>query len=324
MKTVILTHPDSDGMCAGAVALSRFPDASIFFTKPVSFYNDLNSCEADRIVISDIAIPRRDTTDIVALMQDRSKNTEIYYFDHHKIPEDAAQKLKNCLKAYVTGDASASELIYRYFQKEIPKERIWIAIYGAIADYEKDTEFVEERIRNWDARALYFEAATIVLGIKDRNFDDYRSKRLIVKTLAKGDNPSDIPGLVAAAKRVVNAEFDLYDIVKKVAKKSGDIGYVKDAHLFGFRGPTAKFAGTVTGSRVGLSVYDRRGDHLDITMRTGDPDIMLNEMAEDAGEAVGGSGGGHPQACGARIPIDAFEKFLKELNKLLVKNPRKE
>lgn len=321
MKTIIMTHSDSDGMCAGAVALSMFPGSEIFFTKPVSFYDDLNSKEADRIVITDIAIPRRDTQDVLKLMEDKSKNTEICYFDHHPLPEKVRQRLRSCLKAYVTGDASASELIYKHYQKKIPRERIWIAIYGAIADYAQNTEFVEERIKNWDARALYFEASTIVLGIKDRNFDDYNSKRMIVRTLAKGENPSDVPGLVRAAKKVVNDEFDLYEVVKKNAKKSGDVGYVKDLHFFGFRGPSAKFAANVTNSRLGLAVYTRRGQYLDITMRSHDYSLLLNAIAEDAGEAVGGSGGGHPHAAGARIPMEKFDKFLKELNKLLEKYP---
>jgi single-stranded-DNA-specific exonuclease len=322
MKTVILTHSDSDGICAGAVALSKFPGAEIFFTKPVSFYDDLNSQKAGRIVITDIAIPRRDVSDVVKLLEKKSRNCEILYFDHHRLPEKARKRLESVLKVYVNGEASASELIYRHFQNEIPKERVWIAIYGAIGDYEQNTEFVEDRIKNWDARALYFEASTIVLGIKDRNFNDYDSKRLIVRTLASGKNPSDVPGLVKAARDVVNEEFDLYEMVKKVAKKSGDVGFVKDIHFFGFRGPSATFAATVTNSRIGLSVYTRRSDYLDISMRSRDYSVPLNHLAEEAGEAVGGSGGGHPQAAGTRIPLDKFKDFLKELNKMLDNYPK--
>jgi RecJ-like exonuclease len=321
MKTVIFTHSDSDGICAGAIALSKFRGADVFFTKPVSFYDDLNSKDAERIVITDIAIPRRDISDVLKLFEEKSKKSEIFYFDHHPLPDKVRKKLESSM-VYVSGDASASELVYRHFQKDIPKERIWVAIYGAIGDYSQHTEFVEEKIKGWDARALYFEASTIVLGIKDRKFDDYNSKRLIVRTLANGNNPSDVPGLVRAARRVVNEEFDLYEMIKKHAKKSGDVGFVKDIHFFGFRGPSAIFAATVTESRIGLAVYARR-NHLDITMRSRDYSVPLNRLAEEAGEALGGSGGGHPQAAGARIPFNKFKSFLKELNKLLRQYPKK-
>ncbi len=316
--TVILTHADTDGICAGAIALSKFPGASVFFTKPVSFYDDLNSHDAGRIVITDIAVPRRDVADILKLMREKSGKSEILYFDHHPLPDSARKKLQSMLDVYVSGNASASELIYRYFQKEIPRERVWVAIYGAIGDYSEHTEFVEERMKNWDARALYFEASTIVLGIKDRKFDDYDSKRLIAQTLANGNNPSDVPGLVKAAKRVVNEEFDLYEIVKKRAKKSGDVGFVKDVHFFGFRGPSALFAATATNSRIGLSVHTRN-NYLDITIRSRDYSVPLNHLAEEAAEAVGGSGGGHPQASGARIPLDKFDDFVRNMNFLLGK-----
>jgi len=322
MKTVILTHSDCDGICAGAVALSRFPKAEIFFTKPVSFFEDLEKTEAGRIVITDIAIPRRDVGRVVKLLEGRSRDSEIYYFDHHFLPDKAKAILRKSLKAYVNGEASASELIYRYFQNDIPRERVWIAIYGAIGDYSQHTEFAEERIKNWDARALYFEASAIVLGIKDERFERYDSKRMIARTLAEGNNPSDVPGLVNAAKKVVNEEFDLYEIVKKQARGMGDVGFVKDIAFFGFRGPSALFAATVTKTRIGLAVHTRN-NYLDVTMRSRDYSVPLNTLAEDAAEAVGGSGGGHPQASGARIPLSKFVGFVKELNRLLGKYPEK-
>jgi len=323
-KSVILTHADCDGMCAGAVALSRFPEAEVFFTKPVSFRHDFSGMEAaEKIVICDIAMTRKDLRDIISLFEEKSKEAEIYYFDHHFVPGQVKDSLSRMLKAYVNEEASASELVYRYFQKEIPRERVWPAIYGAIGDYSQHTPFVEERIKNWDARALYFEASAIVLGIKDRKFDNYNAKRTIVQTLAAGNNPSDVPGLIASARKVVNAEFDLYEVVKQHAQKSGGVGFVKDLAFFGFRGPSALFASTVTNTRIGMA-FHTRGGYLDVTIRSNDYSLPLNTVAEDAGEKVGGSGGGHPHASGARIPLEAFHEFLMEVNRMLDKYPEKD
>ena len=318
-KTIVLTHSDSDGICAGAIALSRFPGAEIFFTKPVSFFDDLNSCEdADRIIISDIAVTRKDISSIIRLLEDKSRYSEILYFDHHPLPANARSKLEKTLAVYANGDGSASEAIYRHFQESIPSERIWVAIYGAIGDYEERTAFVESRLRSWDARALYFEASMIFLGIKDREFDDYDSKRRMVQTLAAAGNPSDIPGLLEAARRAAKDEFSLYELVKKNAQKSGDVGFVKDLYSFGFRGPSALFSATVTNSRLGVAAFLRK-NKLDITLRSSDYSLQLSSLAEDAAEAVGGSGGGHSHAAGARIPLDKFDNFVSELNKILKK-----
>lgn len=315
MGTVILTHGDGDGMCAGAIALSRFPDARVFFTKPVSLLKDLRyEAGGDRVIICDIALTRRDAGEILKLL---GKKKEVLYFDHHPVPQGVKGKVGNAVNLYVHDlNASASELIYRHYQNDLPKERVWPALYGAIADYSEDTDFVKERMRNWDHRAIYFEVSTLVLGIKADRFSRYDGKRRILKTMASGGNPSDVKGLVDFARLAVRKEFQIYRLVKSNAKRLGSIGYVKDLHLFGFRGPSALFAATVTDSPVGLSIYTRR-KYLDITIRKRQGDFPLNLLAEKAAEGVGGSGGGHKEAAGARIPLDSLERFLKIINKVI-------
>jgi RecJ-like exonuclease len=312
-KTLILTHGDCDGMCAAAIALARFPGSYVFFTRPTSLLIDLRRSQADRLVITDIALTKRDAPQVIKEMK---KRKEILYFDHHEIPRTVKpSEIRDSVKLYVHGkDASTAELIYRTYKDEIPKERVWLAIYGAIGDYEDDTPFVKERLLNWDKRALYFEVSTITLGIKNEEFAEYGGKRMVVKTLAAGDNPSDIPGFVKSARKAVSREFQLYELIKQKAQVSGKVAYTIDTPTFGFRGPSALFAATVKNAPVGLSVHNRN-KYTDITMRTRDPNLKLNRLAEKAADYVDGSGGGHEGAAGAKIPFGSLEKFLEKLNK---------
>lgn len=316
METMIMTHADCDGICAGAIALSRFPKADVFFTKPVSLLRDLEETGASKVVVCDIALDKRDAPRIV---EELKRFDEVLYFDHHPIP---ATIKKGDIPGMFVHDmrASASELIYRRYQKDIPRERVWVAIYGAIGDYTEDTPFVQERIRNWDRRALYFEVSSIVLGIKDDKFSGYNAKRRLVRTLSGGGNPSDVPGLVRAAKEAVNREFELYEVVKRKAEKRGSVGLVRDIPSFGFRGPAALFAATVTNSSIGMCA-NTRDNHIDITMRERER-LPLNRFAEEAAEAVGGSGGGHPVAAGARIPVSKLENFLNTVNRMVPKSKK--
>lgn len=311
MKITILTHSDCDGMCAGAVALARYPHAEIFFTKPSSLAKDLDECVADKIIICDIAFNNRDKEEIKHVIKE--KPAQILYFDHHPLDNDIKSYLEKHLTLYHNTEMSASEIIYKHFQKEIPDERVWIAIYGAIGDYCDNTQFVKDVEKDWDIRALYFEVSTLVLGIKTRHFEHYDKKRSIVRALSKGKNPSDVPGLVMSAKDAVNKEFELYEIVKNRAEKKSNIGIVRDLEGFGFRGPAALFAATVTNSVLGMSVYDR-GNHIDITVRTRNYKIDLNMLLSEAAAGLDGSGGGHPEAGGARIPIGRLDKFLEFIN----------
>lgn len=316
MKTVILTHADCDGMCAGAIAQTRFPDSEVYFTKPVSFANDLKKTNADKIIICDIAITASHAKDIVDLFNEKIKTTEILYFDHHELPRSIKEKDINATHYKHHLNVSASEIIFKFFQKDIPLERVWVALYGAIGDYEDDTPFAIERMANWDRRSLFFEVSTLILGIKNRQFDSYDAKRNILKTMASGGNPSDVPGLVNSAKEAVSREFELYDYVKEHAIKKGKIGLILNMPRFGFRGPAALFSSNVTKTEIGLCVYERR-NHIDITARKRSSDIHLNRLMEKSAIQLGGSGGGHPGAAGARIPFGKLDEFLKILNKLI-------
>lgn len=313
-KTVILTHGDCDGICAGAIALSMFPGSEVYFTRPVALHDDLQKTEADKIIIADIAMSRPDTNKTVKALKERG--SDIMYFDHHTISPDARKTLEKNLSLYknVQG-SSASELIYKHFQKDIPRERVWIALYGAIGDYSDETDFVKERLLNWDRRAIYFEVSTISLGTKNEQFSGYDEKRHIVESMARGNNPSDIQGLVQSAKEAVNREFDLYGIVKRKAAAFNNIAYVRDIPSFGFRGPSALFSATVKNTPVGIAAYTRESGYVDITIRTRDYSLKLNDIADDVAEKLGGSGGGHPHAAGAKIPDDKFKLFLEMMDK---------
>lgn len=319
MDITILTHADGDGICAAALIKTIFPEAHVFFTKPVSLYSDLKETRSKKIFICDIALTKKDAKDVASLMN--KKRAEILYFDHHTIPDDVKPLLDKIKKLNFIHDKkkSTSEIVYRYYEKKLPKERIWVAIYGAVADYSDDTEFIIERLKSWDKRALYFEVSTLVLGIKTDGFGTYDAKREIVAKLSEGKNPSDIEGLVQSAKEAVNREFELYEMVKRKAETFGRIGFVKDIEPFGFRGPMALFAATVTGKSVGLAIHQRK-KYFDITMRTRDYNVKLNKIAEEAAEYVGGSGGGHPHASGARIPVTCLKKFLEKVDELIGKS----
>jgi RecJ-like exonuclease len=313
-KIMILTHADCDGICAGAVALARFPGAGVFFTKPVSVCDDLRNTEAERIIIADIALNKSEQQKFMQII--REKRSRVMYFDHHPLSKEAKRQLSGMLEIFVHDEkSSSSELVYRHFQKELSKEMIWPALYGAIGDYAEDTDFVRKHITDWDKRAINFEVSTISLGTKNEEFSTYDAKRNIAKTLAEGRNPSDIEGLVKSAKDAVRREFELYKIVKRKAKTLGKIGYLTNTPSFGFRGPAALFAATATGKQVGICVY-KRERYLDITIRARES-LPLNKIAEQASEAVKGSGGGHENAAGAKIPFGTLDQFLKKMNEMM-------
>ncbi|MEM5812292.1 MAG: hypothetical protein QW286_01100, partial [Candidatus Aenigmatarchaeota archaeon] len=92
------THADCDGICAGAIALARFPEAKVFFTKPVSVCEDLKNSTSERIIILDIAINRSDVQKFLKTIED--KQSRIMYFDHHPLQADARSRLSKLLETF--------------------------------------------------------------------------------------------------------------------------------------------------------------------------------------------------------------------------------
>lgn len=308
----ILTHPDSDGMCSAALILSLYPKSTVFFTKPVSVLSDLQQTKDNKIFICDIAISKSHTTQIMEFL--KSSKSEIIWFDHHPLPIEKSKI--PC--TFVTGEGCTSEIVYKYFEKQMDTEKSFISVYGAIGDYTENTDFIKSKLLDWDARSLHFEASILFLGIKEENFLSYSSKRKIVTALANGKNPSQIQGLLDSAKTAVRKEFALYQLLKTKVQTVGKIAFAEKIPHFGFRGQSALFAATIANKPVGVSVFvNGEKQIIDITMRSRNPSIDLNKLCQKAAESVNGSGGGHPTAAGARIPIGTLEEFLKKVDELI-------
>jgi RecJ-like exonuclease len=85
MSSIIFTHGDCDGICAGAVVISAFPDSTVFFTSPVSLLGELNNLAGnyDNIMICDIAIDEKTFPELKIKLNDFETESNITYMDHH-------------------------------------------------------------------------------------------------------------------------------------------------------------------------------------------------------------------------------------------------
>ena len=87
MAIKILTHGDTDGICAAALARSRFPNAEIWFTRPIRLLRDLNAIEpGDAVMIFDVAINENQKDQIFERMRELAQKDEVFYADHHPLP----------------------------------------------------------------------------------------------------------------------------------------------------------------------------------------------------------------------------------------------
>jgi RecJ-like exonuclease len=106
-------------------------------------------------------------------------------------------------------------------------------------------------------------------------------------------------------------EWDVVSKLKELICSEGNVAYILN---FPFSlGKTATYVRGLTNTLIGLA-GEQRKDYLDMSLRSCDERIDLNRILRKIAPKLGGGGGGHPKAAGARIPETNFNQFLTELN----------
>jgi len=313
MDTWIFTHGDTDGLCAGAVALAANPGAHVFFTHPYGLEEDLSEAKkTDRIIICDIAISESHLPRLLRSFSEIAERGDLIYIDHHPLPENISKE-EIPGKAVHSLESSASELTYRFFQSRLTLMHARTAIMGAIGDYLDDTPVIRHLLERWDKRTLYFESGLLIQGIEGQK-RNHELKRSIVANLANNLPPSFDRRLVELAIQNTHLEEIAIRELRDKIKTSGKVAYTLN---FPFSlGKTATYVRGLTDALVGIAGEERK-NMIDMSLRTRSQEIDLNRILRCIATKLGGSGGGHPSAAGARIPKENFEDFLEELNREL-------
>lgn len=314
--SIIFTHGDSDGVCAGAIAKSAYPDSHVYFTSPVNLLAKLDYVDDYKnIIICDIAVDERTSYQLHERLDDLSNNCNVIYIDHHPLPH----KGWDAPWFYHDLRACASEIAYEVFQERLDWDIRRVAIYGAIGDFSDNTAMVNEWCADWDKRSLYFQAGTLIQAVTYMG-RDHDFKRSLIEPLSHDTTPSEIPHLLSFARKASEIEEDLRLRVKKNVKRLDNIAYVVDTK--GYMSKSAIYAASYGRKDIGMAAeFRHRKDLYDLSIRSrGFVDV--NRIIRSVAPLYGGTGGGHSFAAGARIPADSFEAFLREFDNAVGKYGR--
>lgn len=313
MSRWIFTHSDCDGICAGALALAANPSAHVFFTHPFGLLEDLENAEAgDTVIICDIALSEVKLNALLDRFRRLSSHGDFTYIDHHPFPENiSTEDIPG--KVVHNLNSSASELVYTLFRDRVSPMMSRVALYGAIADFLDATSLITQLLCNWDKRTVYFEAGVLVQGLEGRK-REHEFKRDVIVHLAGGHPPSLHKRLIEAALKTAEKEEEIVQTLKEHIQIYGDVAYTLDVPFS--HGKTAIYARAMANSAVGVAGERKKG-LIDMSIRTCRRDLDLNSLTRRIAVKLGGSGGGHPQAAGARVPENSFHEFIKMMNESL-------
>ena len=313
----ILAHGDSDGVASAAIVMAalrgRYDLINVRFTHPVGLLNDFREFARGDVVIVDVALSEAHAAAVAREFMRYPHS--ITYIDHHPPPMGLDLKELNAelIRPKRGEDVSSSELTYRKYGGPLHPDYDRVALYGAIGDYADQSPWVKEALERWDKRQIYFEAGILVQGLEgSRGMYDF--KRHIVEHLSKNRRPSQLSELlVRALIQAVNNE-ELHAWVERNVKVVGKVAYVINPP--GSISVAATYAKGVTKSPVGLAAEERGGIYV-MSLRANPKKINLDRALREITPHLGGSGGGHSSAAGARIPKSRFMTLIQFLNEKL-------
>ncbi len=313
MNAVILAHGDCDGICSASIAFSANSDAEVIFSNPFDILSELRSIANRDVMVMDIALTSKYKNEIISEMRRLNTNQRFFYFDHHPLPSSVSVGDLPGTVVRGQGEACTSEIVYEHFKDQLDPEMSRVAVYGAIGDYSDDTPAIREILRSWDKRELYLEAGILVAALEGTRKRDYRFKRSLIAYLSQNRLPSLDSDLVSVAVHESEIDERMRHVVKSSAKVQGRIAYVRGIPWS--LGKAATYARAYTGALVGVAT-EQLADYADMSVRSVDLND-LQEIVSATAESLGGAGGGHSNAAGARVPEDQFMEFIFKLDQAL-------
>lgn len=316
MKRILFIHGDTDGVCSGALALHFYKniknqDVKIVFTHPAGLQKDLEEFmekDAD-VFIADIALAEDTYTITINLLNKLSRKSNVVYIDHHPLPIDF--KLNEVSFEFIHDlNASSSELTYRLFEDYLGVDYSRVFIFGAIGDYLDETPAVKKWIDYWDKRAVYFEAGVLAQGLEaSRKMYDF--KRHVVEHLSLNRLPSSLSELLVKALIESQNEEEMRTRVKNNLVKLRYVSYIIEPG--GSLGRAANYARIYGETPVGIAIQFL-DDMANMSIRS-DKHIDINVILRRIVRDYGATGGGHPNAAGARVKKKYLEEFLERIDR---------
>jgi single-stranded DNA-specific DHH superfamily exonuclease len=314
---------DVDGFCSfiilqkaigrgKGVAIKSFPDLDKTYLRKVEELNP------DHVFILDKPQVSKEFIDGVF-----EKAIPITWIDHHGVEIDKEIKeMVNYFNSFPTSEPT-TYLAYKIFERKVDQ---WLAITGCIGDnfmpefakdYAKDNnEFLSTIKSPFDCMyktEIGKITSMINFGLKDSTTNVLHMIRLFIKS----NNPIDILDENIETKHLHQKYDQLIKHLNILLKKRENVG--KNLILLEYAGETSMSSELANKLQFEnpdkhvLVIYKKQ-DVGNISMRG----KKAKEYLMKAMKGIDGAmGGGHEEACGARIPTDNLEEFKNNFEKLV-------
>ncbi len=318
MKTYCISHSkDVDGLGAAALVKAA-TGAELLLTDYGDILDALDRVpkDAEKVVICDIGTDLSTAEEFASKLSALAARSEVTYIDHHYISEATKRKIRRKgVKVVHNVDDCASMLAYLTFKDSLPERARLIALCGAVTDYMDDSPAAKKLMEQADRHFVLLEATMLAYAVA-KNGDQPGFPEMVATALSEMKHPHEIDGVPALALEQLDVVVGLGDEVKRHGKKMGKLAYmVTSEHA---TGGVAKLLIGAFEVPLGVSLREQEEGWYQVSLRsTSECKIHLGRTISVIANRLGGNGGGHKKAAGARIPVSKTPQMLSLLAKKL-------
>jgi RecJ-like exonuclease len=321
MSVCISHKEDADGICSATLIKVAFDVSRVILVDYANLIEKLEKVAAsdskiDQLFVCDLGLSKKNENRFVELLGNiASGGAEVTYIDHHDVSKEIIHGLKKAGVTLIhTVEECTSVQVYAKYKKKLPDHAAFFAAMGALTDYMETRPVASSIVPRFDRQFLMLESTALSYMISaSQHEDDFLVK--IVDTLAKMKYPHDIKGGFETAekyaKKVANAVQLIQDSVVKLDNiaHAPSIVELSSSMLVNFvLGSSGKPAAMVYKFKDDIKSYV-------VSIRgSASCKVHLGRLTNEIASELGGSGGGHDRACGAVIPKDRLEEFIKALD----------
>lgn len=325
-QTVCISHKeDVDGISSAALVKAAFKAKSVVL---VDYSNIISNLEKlalpnttdrriGRIFVCDLGLSKKNEQKFIDIIGTIISNgSKVTYIDHHELRAETAITLKKMGAVLVHSvDECTSVQVYTKFKKKLKTQAAFFAAAGALTDYMENKPVASSIVSRFDKQFLMLEATALSYMISaNQNNIEFLSK--IVDSLADMKYPHEIEGGFSIVEKYAQKVSNAIKKIEESIVKIDNLAYVQSNLDLS--------ASIIVNSVLGISertvamVYKLKDDincYIISIRGSKDCKVHLGRLVNDIASEIGGSGGGHDKACGAVIPKEKIEEFIRLLNK---------
>jgi single-stranded-DNA-specific exonuclease len=333
--TICISHrEDVDGISSASLIKSAFDTVSVMLVDYSSLITKLEKMVSvssigppnglsnakykavDRLFVCDLGLSKKNERKFIEIVEKIVSNgCKVIYIDHHDLSKETVHALKTIGVVLVHSvDECTTVQIYNKYKRRLDSNAVFLAAAAALTDYMETKPIASSLVARFDRHFLMLEATALSYMISANQNDDVFLDK-IVNALSERKYPHQIEGGFSIVQKYAEKVSEAVKSIERSIVRKDNLAYAENTIELSSSTVVNFVLGT--SERPVAMVYklkDEIKSYLISIRGSKSCRIHLGRLVNDITSELGGSGGGHDKACGAVVPQEKLEDFIRILD----------